>query len=287
MISVDQFRKELDELKGKLTFCAIADDGSSRTGIETDDVSIEQWMHYFGPLSPKEFVRKTDLSGNLKTALEISYSSYDGKNYADIYSRITTTDGLLMGSSSYKIYEAKDDYPKTIHNSGFYLSSNYHGKNIAKSLYEKRADLGFAIGAKQLSLAAMNIGSYAWAKFGFIPNKASWDGIVEDINKAITESDTGATLKFRGKDYEITPDELTAIRAITSSSYENAYIAFPQLTEFNREIGTYDDHTLTVGKALLIGNVWRGTLPLDRNHPSYKRFERYIGSAKDQELQVA
>jgi len=230
-----------------------------------------QWIYIFGDKTPEELYKQLAHSDDI--FIKISLHDIDREPNAEIRIVDNTNSAFFaiknVGSSTAELSEAR-----TLDQSNG-ISKKYLW-SLSKTLQE--------IGTKNLCLTAMQIGGYAWAKYGFLPDSMGWSALQEQIRNRLNENKK--QIKFRDENYYLSDAEIIAIDKVLKSNFNDLPVAFPQLTELNRPIDTIDGHKITVGKALLIDTGWQGILPLDENNPSFKRFKAYTAPSQERQQQI-
>lgn len=126
-------------------------------------------------------------------------------------------------------------------------------------LYNLSSDLDIA----QMELTAnMELGGYAWAKYGFRPKLSQWEALKKDIRKGFRSGvDVSA----------MNPDAKLAMQAILESpDPASIYVLADMAVPLS---GT------PIGEKLLAGTSWDGELPLDDSE-AMVRFLTYVGGVK-------
>ncbi len=127
----------------------------------------------------------------------------------------------------------------------FEVSKSHQGKSIGKQVIGSSVAYYRKIGVEEVKLHAdLDVGGYAWAKYGFIPNPNDWNLLREQlINKLSSSGDF--------------PKHL---REILENPNPKAIWELSDTPE---------------GKKLLLGKQWRGVLRLD-DPEAMARFDTYI-----------
>jgi GNAT superfamily N-acetyltransferase len=133
-------------------------------------------------------------------------------------------------------------------------------KHYMQGLYTLASDLGL----KKMQLTAnMELGGYAWAKYGFRPNLAQWDALKKDVWLALQGNVTVTLL----------PDEVKlALTAIMQSND-------PAMIYLLADIGYKLENGITLGQQALATHLWEGELDLGDSE-AVTRFLTYIGDKK-------
>lgn len=130
------------------------------------------------------------------------------------------------------------------------------GAGVAKRYMREFYTLAKDMELEKMELVAgLDMGGYAWAKYGFFPTKTSWDALKGDLATRYAQVKTALNL---------TPLEEAEYLAIMASPDPKTIFTLS------------DAH---FGKELLRGQLWEGSLPLS-DKESVTRFLSYIGELK-------
>ena len=140
----------------------------------------------------------------------------------------------------------------------FELTDDAQGKGIAKKLMREAVDLYKQVGIVSVKLNAnISLGSYAWARYGFVPRERVWFRL-RDIIYAKFE-------RWQREESPISSDDAARLKKILLSADPKAIW---QLADF--KVGDRK-----VGKELLVGESWWGNLDLT-DKESMDRFNSYV-----------
>ena len=144
------------------------------------------------------------------------------------------------------------------------IDPSFQGEGIGKYLLQRHIDTYNKLGINNVKLTAnIDIGGYAWAKYGFVPNKWGWSSVAS---------------KARGraqnllKSGEIDKDTYDSVKQLTLSDDPRS---IHDLSDLSQRVNTDEDGETTLGKALLLGQSWDGQLNL-KDPDSMARFNAYI-----------
>ncbi|WP_149651376.1 hypothetical protein [Azospirillum argentinense] len=153
-----------------------------------------------------------------------------------------------------------------------FIESGYQNEDLGTLLMSRCYELARLLKLDQIRLHAMWAGAYAWARFGFIPNKAEWN----DTMKANVTS----RLLVLKKDI---PHKLflEMLRFLESEDPAVVWsIADERYPVPSAEMSDEDGQPLQIplGRALLAesGTSWYGFLDLS-DQLAVERFEEYVG----------
>lgn len=128
---------------------------------------------------------------------------------------------------------------------------------VGKRVLQFCMDLADHTGADRISLTAnINVGAYAWARYGFVPTTDSWRALAAPIRKSMAKISEVDTLNSK---------EVTAlqghIKDLTRPGSNPLNIRAVAALNLPCTHGGHGD--TTVGKALLLGNHWHAEALLD------------------------
>jgi len=180
----------------------------------------------------------------------------------NVYMRDPETGNTLM-----EMTRKVDPVLKTAEHSFFQLRRQMQGGGAAKGMLSDFLDLYDHAGIETIELDAnIDVGGYAWARYGFVPrSQREWEalrGILQERFAGM--ADDGLLNTWTDEQIDVVSivleaDAPEAIRAV-------AALRFP----------TDDGNNTPVGKKLLLGRFWKGKLEL--THPdTYAVFASYLG----------
>lgn len=147
------------------------------------------------------------------------------------------------------------------------------GSGSAKNLLRCTMGSYHALGVDRVELNAnIDVGGYAWARFGFLPN--NWNSVKKAIQKNLASIQSGqhkvSSVGPNGKPTKsiaapIAPEHEAAIARILESKDPRTLWTIADMRVNGRP----------VGKELLLGSKWLGGLDIDDKH-SMDRFNSYI-----------
>lgn len=198
------------------------------------------------------------------------------------------------------------------------LQNHQHGTKILHWI----AQTARCTGKSNIELSASHQnGAYSWARFGFVPyvdetskpdtkyNVDDWNGLKYQLQHFRLNADC-TRISYANKEmvsnrsdyresqyadafaegFALTPRETMIVKKILdpstleSKTPESLWL----ISDLGRELGLFTDpvtgvsHTVTVGKALLCGLAWEGSLNLEPGSPGYNRFTSYISRSPEQ-----
>jgi hypothetical protein len=223
-------------------------------GIEADDASVELYKKYMGKISPEEF-KNAMLGGHfLDSKLRMDNYKFAPGSFT-LHGNIGEDEGYLSRTFNF--------INKIVSHGELTLQRDLRGKGMSKDILRNQMALYKKIGIDRISMSAVEIGSYAWTKYGFTPLQPSWDSLRADL-KSRTRSLSG-----------ILPEEVSgSVMKILESPDPKAIWALSDVT------WKLPDSGEPLGKHLLLGQrygiSWWGGISLS-DATAMKRFKAYAG----------
>jgi hypothetical protein len=141
----------------------------------------------------------------------------------------------------------------TVYHDEFVVVPSLQGKGFAKDVMANSMDMYKAMGVDRIDMdASLSVGGYAWAKYGFLPDKAHWKTFAEDITYEPPYEDLPKGPVKSGISKILSSDDPHGMWALADS---------------------------TVGKSLLLETEWHGSLYL-KDPEQMARFNSYINKKK-------
>lgn len=231
-LTPEQFKKKVAALQKK---------GELMLG--SDPSTLDKFTAVTKGMDPETFL--TRMGYQVDKAKRTLVSFDEDSMELGILGRIADGKGRGVGQLTRNfILNAKDDIVAVDH-SLFKLEAGDTGKGLAKRVLAKQVRLYQELGVKEVRVHAnIDVGGYAWAKYGFKPNKNSWDFIRNHVQrKHLGEMGTETALAA-GKD--------------------------------SRAIWAISDLPDGLGKRILLESDWEGALDL-MDPEAMRRFNAYVG----------
>ena len=138
------------------------------------------------------------------------------------------------------------------------LHESQQGKGLVKKAFAKSMKVYEKMGVKSVEVhAALDRGAYAWAKYGFVPDKASWKELQGYLRPGLNA--------IRDELPENTYKKVNGI--INSSNPKSIWILVDLKDQYNND---------NIGKHLLYGQHWLGSLNIE-DKETMERFWHYVG----------
>lgn len=192
---------------------------------------------------------------------------------------LTDPQGNQFGSIHREIYpgqgEARHEYLS--------IKEGTRGGGFVRQLMANQFDAYKKMGLERVTmLANIDVGGYAWARYGFLPPPGDW---VNDISYALSGRLNELTRKRL-----VDPDTAAVIADALKSDdpraiWDIASLPTPfdptgwQYRSTHGRIYAADPQINTVGKAMLSGQNWSGVFNL-QNAEQMERFDRYVSRGK-------
>jgi hypothetical protein len=155
-----------------------------------------------------------------------------------------------------------EDSPPEAYHRLFDLNRGAQGKGISKDLLANSIKLYDQAGIQRVGLmAALSVGGYAWAKYGFQPKPGR-----ETQELFVTIGDRLSQL--RGVPQPVR----NIVKRLLERGDPKAIWAISDLDGVKVRRG---EKEVPLGKALLLGTVWKGSLHLD-DPEARARFDQYV-----------
>ena len=143
------------------------------------------------------------------------------------------------------------------------LDRQCQGRGIAKDLLANSIKLYDQAGIQRVTLsAALSVGGYAWAKYGFRPNPGRETAQLFETVKE----------RLEGLGEAVPKPVHTVVERLLAKGDPKAIWAISDLDGVTVRRGSKD---VPLGKALLLGTAWKGALEL-QDREARARFDQYI-----------
>lgn len=175
--------------------------------------------------------------------------------------------GKPIGSMDRSFHFPKEGAASVYHKL-FDLDRHCQGRGIAKDLLANSMKLYEKAGIEKITVsAALSVGGYAWAKYGFKPNSgretrelfATVRERLDDLGDAVPQAVRGVVTRMLAKG---DPRSIWAISDLDGVKVRRG----------EREV--------SLGKALLLGTAWKGSLELEDSQ-ARARFDQYIHRSEE------
>jgi hypothetical protein len=211
-------------------------------------------------------------AGAFTPAIEARSSSLGGIGFSG---KLIAPNGNTLG----EIERIIDPSSKTAMHDWLKIEPGQRGGGFVKEMTKNQFEVYQAIGIQKVKLLAnIDVGGYAWAKYGFLPDAKEWDLLKAHVGRRLADLERGQL---------IDPESSAAARLILQSPDPYHTWALSNLNDpFDPRGWTYvskhgriyqaDPAIDTVGKALLVGSSWHGDFNL-ANPRQMERFQGYVG----------
>jgi hypothetical protein len=218
----------------------------SVTGGENEKEFLEVWNKKIG-MEPAAF--KKDFLGGADGEMKLSLS---GAGVGSEQRFLHITGKIKDGGKTIGDFHRTIDVQKnSAVSEKFEMRKEAQGKDFGKKLLAGNIAMYREIGLKHVdTFANIDVGGYAWAKYGYVPTRSAWSDIKEAINHRISIS---------------APDVQARVKAEVGPILKSAD---------PKAIWVLADSKW--GKTLLLGRSWEGRLNL-KDAESMARFDAYVG----------
>jgi len=248
-------------------------------------------------MSPEKF-KKVMLAGVEKHGIELQISrsgerwSFAGYQPLSMFPASATEEEIGKISISFNRYY--HPVTKTVENSYLKLGDGLQGGSISKTLASNQIKIWDHLGVERIELNAnIDVGGYAWARYGFTPNATEWKELKKYTGaRFISQSELAAERSIRG-DANYLPNKMS-VSDETAAALERIFASkdpksIRELAALKEEVIPIKGfgfgkvfvkgEPIPVGKAALLNSNWNGALNLT-NADDYKVFREYIAQKR-------
>jgi hypothetical protein len=175
--------------------------------------------------------------------------------------------GSNIGSISRTIY------PDYAYHGYLSVQPNARGTGAVPAMLSNQVDLYKKMGLSSVQLSAnIDVGSYAWAKYGFVPKtQGAWDALRNGYSGR-----GGLKSDWQAMKPQVDPDQADHVDRILADPDPHAIWDLADVP-YKAPQGFGQDDNTTIGKALLMNRSWPGKLDLN-GEDSMQRFNDYVRS---------
>lgn len=209
--SGDKKKSKLDDFaKAKVTL------GDFTADKRRVDRFIEQWDARVGT-DPEDF--KKQFMGGTDASMTIRVGS-DGKWTID--GSILNKEGRSIGTYTRTI----DWATKTAESAYFQINGGQTNKNIGKAVLAGNIEQYKKMGIEKVRVHAnIDVGGYAWAKYGYVPDRSSWSDLSAEIRGKLGGESSGGGSGYRPESWdEISEYEQENIRDAWMRSTRDEFV---------------------------------------------------------------
>ena len=180
--------------KGKVKVNSVKEFEDDKVHVDSNKVDkfIESWNEGIG-IDPGEFHK--DFTGGLPSTMMITHRYYehdDGdvmENRMQIAGNLKDEDGDNIGSYT-RVIDLKNHKADS---SFFQMEEDYQGKGEGKTMLAANVAMYQELGLSKVTVHAnIDVGGYAWAKYGYVPTEESWDTLRDDLQDKLLSGRGGS-----------------------------------------------------------------------------------------------
>jgi hypothetical protein len=205
---------------GKGKVAAVAD--FSKKGIRLDhdttlnaskaEKFLSRWNDRVAE-APEDF--KKEFLGGMPGTMNISYN--DGSDTMSVTGKLQE-DGKEIGEYQ-RTLDLKNN---SAYSAYFVMKKNERGGGVGKTLLKSNVAMYQKLGFDKVTVSAnIDVGGYAWAKYGYVPTAASWSSLSSDIRDKLTNDGDRSSHAASGSGY--TPESWDMISEHDQSQIETAW----------------------------------------------------------------
>lgn len=182
--------------------------------------------------APADF-RKQFLGG-LKGTMSIHYR--DTGDQLDISGALHDDDGHVIGEYR-RTLDLDDNYAKSDY---FKLYRAETGAGIGKQMLAANVSVYQKLGFDKVKVYAdIDVGGYAWAKYGYVPTRDSWRGLAGDIRGRLMRNERSGRPSPSGNTY--TPESWNELSTDQQEDIERAWMRSTHAEFLDSEINNWRD----------------------------------------------
>jgi hypothetical protein len=164
--------------------------------------------------APEDF--KNEFLGGLPGTMHIDYNESTDK--LDVSGKLQE-DGKDIGEYQ-RTLDLKND---SAYSAYFVLKKGERGSGVGKTLLKSNVAMYQKLGFDKVTVSAnIDVGGYAWAKYGYVPTPSSWSSLSSDIRDKLTNDGDRARHTASGSGY--TPESWDQISEHDQSQIETAWM---------------------------------------------------------------
>jgi hypothetical protein len=199
--------KSTDFNKGKVRL-----DSDTSVDKARSEKFLERWNEKINE-APEDF--RNNFLGGLDGTMRVGYSPSSDKISID--GRLEQ-DGKEIGTYQRDI-NLKDNKAFSAY---FQLKKNAQGGNVGKKLLAANVAMYQKLGLDKVEVTAnIDVGGYAWAKYGYVPTQSSWRDLSSDLRNKLGDKRDRASHTASGSGY--TPESWDQIGEHDQSQIETAW----------------------------------------------------------------
>ena len=206
--------KKEDFTKAKISFGRLTEGGSDAAKAEAEQRFIDRWNEKVG-LDPAEF--KTGFMGGNEGTMTIS-AGYGSK--INIRGEIQTADAKALGT-----YDRELDLDKkSAYSAYFKLERSATKHDIGKKMLAGNVDTYQKLGIEKVAVTAnIDVGGYAWAKYGYVPTQDAWNSLRGSLERKLGGGISGTSTSNRG-DNTIEADDWDMLSSDTQDNVRDEWM---------------------------------------------------------------
>jgi GNAT superfamily N-acetyltransferase len=225
--------------KGKTKVSKVSD--FNKQGIRLDpDTTIDnakaekflaRWNDTIGE-APEDF--KNEFLGGMPATMRINYDADADK--LEVRGDLRDEHGDAIGE-----YDRKLDLKnKSAYSAYFVMHREERGSGVGKKLLAANVALYQKLGFDKVTVSAnIDVGGYAWARYGYVPTPASWRSLSAEIREKLGEDNERASHRSSGSGY--TPESWDEIADHDQSSIETAWMRSTHNEFLDSEVQNWRD----------------------------------------------
>lgn len=239
------------------------------------------WRQAFPNLTPEEFYRRL-LPAAAGERLHVSVTESEFGVHFNIYQgKIPNLDKCEGPEMNLLSFTCRPGNHARLGGARFIRTDQHQARRYLHEIVGMLKEARY----ESLTLGANEVGSYAWAKYGFRPQtQQEWNKLKESIRGEIKNDRLkGPAWAPMNGPVLTEPEKRLADEILSPQSPPEAI--WTLVDGLNREIEKIEGHTITPAKRVLFEKYWGGVLPLDDHDEGYKRFTAYTSPERSMGVQ--
>jgi hypothetical protein len=192
----------------------------------------DEWDKNLGGMSPEDF--KHDFLGGVDATMTIDRA---GSDHWHVTGKILGPDGKSIGDYTRSI----DFRNKVAESAYFQLNRDSRRNDIGKRVLAGNVDLYRRLGIERVKVHAnIDVGGYAWAKYGYVPTRQSWSSLSGEIARGLGSSRRTSSTGRTGNGY--TPESWDEINESDQADIRDRWMHETRSEFYDNEVTSWREN---------------------------------------------
>jgi hypothetical protein len=226
-------------------------DQATRVDSEQGKKFLDLWNEHVDE-APAEF--KKNFVGGLPGTMSVTFR--------EATNVITVSGGLYdkEGPEATKIGEYTRDIDLDDHNATSSFFRLYHGKtgkDVGKKMLKANVEMYQKMGVTKVKLHAnIDVGGYAWAKYGYVPDRTQWNALSGEIDDKIRSMSSGGDGTGPASSWEdLTPSQRQVIEIKWYREAHEQFLSY-EVDNWRDNGGALDEAKVELADGFGVGSAW-------------------------------